>query len=429
MSTAPHDDQNTADRLREAATSIVRTLRDAGHEAYFAGGCVRDRLLGITPNEYDVATSARPDALEHLFKRVHFVGESFGVALVRVMGFTIEVATFRTDGVYSDGRHPDSVQFSDAEHDAQRRDFTINGLFEDPIDEKVIDYVGGRDDLEARVVRAIGDPHQRLHEDRLRMLRAVRFAARFGFSIESETAEAIRLGDGHLKGVSRERIGQEVRKMLSGVNRGVAAWEMQYLGLDTEVLQEPNMTVAPTRVGRLPDDTQFPTPLSAWLLDRHASAEDDGRAVQLERQLQIAERWGQALVASNAELAALRRTLEIHWSLTHHWEGLGVARQKRLAARDEFNQALLLVQAVDRQAFVDIRRRVAALAETELAPEPLVTGDDLIEAGFEPGPQFRKLLDQVYDAQLEGALSSRDQAMELARAIARAGETDEQSEG
>jgi len=422
MSSDAHEDPDSAERLRRAATEIVRTLRNAGHEAYFAGGCVRDRLLGLTPDEYDIATSARPDALGGLFRRVHFVGESFGVALVRNQGFTIEVATFRTDGVYSDGRHPDSVQFSDAEHDARRRDFTINGLFEDPIDERVIDYVGGRDDLEARLVRAIGDPHRRLHEDRLRMLRAVRFAARFGFAIETDTAEAIRLGAGHLKGVSRERIGQEVKKMLCGNNRGVAAWEMQYLGLDTEVLQEPNMTVAPTRLGRLPDKTAFATALAAWLLDRHASETDDGRAEQLDRQLQIAERWGRALVVSNAELAALRRTIEIHWSLTHHWEQLGVARQKRLASQQQFNAGLLLVQAVDRQAFVGIRRRVSELAETELAPAPLVTGDDLIRAGFEPGPQFRKLLEAVYDAQLEGALHTRDEAMELARAIA---QTDE----
>ena len=412
-----------ADALRESAIAVVRRLRDAGYESYFAGGCVRDRLLGLAPTEYDVATSARPHHIAELFKRVHHVGESFGVALVRHKGFTIEVATFRTDGVYSDHRHPDSVTYSDAEHDAQRRDFTINGLFEDPIDDQIIDHVGGRADLEANVVRAIGDAEQRIREDRLRMLRAVRFAARLGFAIDGETADAIRQSARELDGVSRERIGQEVKKMLAGPNRGVAAWELEYLGLDAEVLKEPNMTVAPTRVGRLADDTPYPVALAAWLLDRHEEdlEQMDSRGEQLDRQLYIAERWGRALVLSNDESHRLRKCLEIHWSLTHDWDRLGVARQKRLAASEHFESALVLVQAVDRPEFVSIRRRVIALAETELAPEPLLTGDDLVGAGFEPGPQFRQLLDAVYDAQLEGALSSRDEAIELARAIARNG--------
>lgn len=410
-----------ADAMRAAATGIVRTLRDAGFEAYFAGGCVRDRLLGLSPTEYDVATAARPQHIADLFKRVRHVGESFGVTLVRHKGFTVEVATFRTDGVYSDHRHPDSVTYSDAEHDAQRRDFTINGLFEDPLEDRIIDFVGGRDDLEAKVLRAIGDPDQRLREDRLRMLRGVRFAARFGFALEGATADAIRRSARDLDGVSRERIGNEVRRMLCGPNRGVAAWELQYLGLDAEVLKEPNMAVAPTRVGRLPEDAAFSTALAAWLLDRHEEdlGQMDSRTEQLDRQLYIAQRWGRALVLSNDEQAAFRRCLEIHWSLTHDWDQLGVARQKRLAASEQFDQALLLVQAMDRPAFVDIRRRVIALAETELAPEPLLTGDDLVNAGFEPGPEFRHLLDAVYDAQLEGSLHSRAEALEMARAIAR----------
>ena len=412
-----------AEALRESAVAVVRQLRDAGYEAYLAGGCVRDRLLGRVPMEYDVATAARPHHIAELFKSVHHVGESFGVALVRLKNFTIEVATFRTDGVYSDHRHPDSVTYSDAEHDARRRDFTINGLFEDPIEDKIIDFVDGRADIEAQVLRAIGDADQRIREDRLRMLRAVRFAARFGFAIEGETADAIRKSARDLDGVSRERIGQEIKKMLSGPNRGVAAWELEYLGLDAEVLKEPNMTVAPTRVGRLADDTAYPTALAAWLLDRHEEDLEqlDSRAEQLDRQLYIAERWGRALVLSNDEQHRLRKCLEIQWSLTHDWGRLGVARQKRLAASEHFESALVLVQAVDRPEFVNIRRRVIALAETELAPEPLLTGDDLVASGFKPGPQFRHLLDAVYDAQLEGALSSRGEALDLARAIAKNG--------
>lgn len=414
--------QDDAGRLRTAATSVVRALREAGHESYFAGGCVRDTLLGYAPREYDIATSAKPEQVSELYKRAHFVGEAFGVMLVRQDGFTIEVATFRTDGVYSDKRHPDSVTYSDAEHDAQRRDFTINGLFEDPIENKVIDFVGGQKDLESKLIQAIGDPHARLNEDRLRMLRAVRFAARFGFSIHEETADAIRRGARELTGISRERIGQEVKRMLLDPNRGVAVWELQYLGLDVEVLREPNMTAAPTRVGRLAENALVPMSLAAWLLDRHDSdlQELDTQSEQLDRALYIAERWGRALVLSNAELSELRRCLEIHWSLTNNWEQLGVAKQKRLAASPQFEQALALVQAVDRPGFVNIRRRVVSLAETQLAPEPLLTGDDLVVAGFQPGPQFKKLLDVVYDAQLEGSLSSKEQAINLARAILKA---------
>ena len=170
--------------LRAAAVEVVRVLTQTGYVAYFAGGCVRDRLLGLEPADYDVATDARPEAVGRLFRRSQHVGESFGVMLVSIMGHSLQVATFRTEGVYSDGRHPDTVAFSDAIHDAQRRDFTVNGLFEDPLRGQIIDFVGGQADLKAGLVRAIGDPGARLREDRLRMLRAVRFAARFEFKIE-----------------------------------------------------------------------------------------------------------------------------------------------------------------------------------------------------------------------------------------------------
>ena len=170
--------QPNLDDLRAAAVTVVRDLVEAGHVAYFAGGCVRDRLLGLQPADYDVATSARPEQVKSAFRRVREVGVAFGVMLVRVRSHEIQVATFRTDGVYSDGRHPDTVTFSDAQHDASRRDFTINGLFEDPLQDRIIDFVGGRADLDARMLRAIGDAEARLREDRLRMLRAVRFANR-----------------------------------------------------------------------------------------------------------------------------------------------------------------------------------------------------------------------------------------------------------
>jgi poly(A) polymerase len=398
--------------LRTAAVEVVRTLAEAGHEAYFAGGCVRDRYMGNEPTDYDVATSARPEQVAEFFRKAQQVGESFGVMIVRHRGHVIQVATFRTEGVYSDGRHPDTVSFTDAEHDAGRRDFTINGLFEDPLDDnRIIDYVGGRADLDAKVIRAIGDPHARLREDALRMLRAVRFAARFEFEIEAETAEAIRAAAGDLRGVSRERIGQEVKWMLDHPNRALAAWELQYLGLDGAVLQEACITVAPRRLGRLPDDATYPSALAAWLLDRGVETPDP---------VDHARRWAEALLLSNADRDTLYRVLEIHQTLTSSWPQLGVAGQKRLATRPEFDDALTVLKASDAQAFVDVRRHVLALAETDLAPTPLIDGEDLIALGLAPGPIFKRVLDAVYDAQLEGGLADKAEALRLAKAIAEA---------
>ncbi len=398
--------------LREAAVHIIRVLAEAGHEAYFAGGCVRDRLMGHEPTDYDVATSAPPEEIRRLFRRAQSVGESFGVVLVRHGGHTIEVATFRTDGAYSDGRRPDRVQFSDARSDALRRDFTINGLFEDPLNDRVIDYVEGRHDLQARIIRAIGDPVERLQEDNLRTLRAVRFAARFGFAIESLTAEAIRRQASELRGVSRERIGWEVKRMLCDPNRGVAAWEMQYLSLDAAVLDEPSTPIAPTRVGRLQESVAYPTALAAWLLDRH---ERDGAAGDFS---DVARRWASLLMLSNAERTDFLACLRAYSTLRCGWFSLGVARQKRLAATSAFWEGLAVLLTIDRPRFIDIRRHVGELKKTGLAPSPLIDGTDLIASGFTPGPLFKRVLDAVYDAQLEGGVVSAEEALELARLLA-----------
>lgn len=409
------EQESKAASARRAAKTVVRRLVEAGYTAYFAGGCVRDRLMGHDPLDYDIATDARPSEILQVFPRAQAVGESFGVMLVRHQKHSIEVATFRTEGKYSDGRHPDSVTFTDAQNDAQRRDFTINGMFEDPLNEKIIDYVGGQNDLKAGLIRAIGDPHARLREDRLRMLRAVRFAARFGFAIEEETAQAIREGAGDLRGVSRERIGQELRRMFTDPNRVVAAWQLQYLQLDHVVLNEPHQLVAPVRVGRLPDRSPYPTVLAAWLLDRH---DPPNAATPREQLLTVLSRWAKALILSNAEHAAARKSLDTYVALRDEWSTLGVAQQKRLAASEHFQQGLALYQTLDRPGFVTIQRQVAQLAETGLAPEPLITGDDLIASGFTPGPAFKRMLDAVYDAQLEGQIHNREAALALAHVLA-----------
>jgi len=398
--------------LRTAAVQVVQRLTAAGHESYFAGGCVRDRLLGLEPIDYDIATAATPEEVGMVFKKVQSVGQSFGVVLVRVGGHVIQVATFRTDGVYSDGRHPDAVTFSDAEHDAQRRDFTINGLFEDPIKDTIIDHVGGRADLQARLVRAIGDANARLAEDHLRMLRAVRFAAKFGFAIESETADAVRHNAPKLQGVSRERIGGEVRRMLSDVNRAVAAWELQYLGLDAAIFQEPSRKVAPTRLGHLPEDVAYPTALAAWILDRQIASG--------ELPTETLNRWAGLLMLSNDEHESTAAALDVFRVMGTTWLHLGVAGQKRLAVSAGFQPGLQLLHATDRQAFVDVRRWVLELSKSGLAPPPFITGDDLIAAGLKPGPAFSEVLSSVYDAQLEGSVTTKPDALEMAHAVLRA---------
>ncbi len=406
--------QDTHDDLRTTAIDIVRALTDAGHIAYFAGGCVRDGLMGHSPDDYDIATDARPEAVGDLFRNAHYVGESFGVTLIRLRGHMIHVATFRTDGVYSDGRRPDSVTYTDAEHDAARRDFTINGLFENPLTGDIIDHVGGQADLDAQVIRAIGSPQARLREDALRMLRAVRFAARFEFTIDEATADTIRSMAGDLRGVSRERIGDELKRMLSCPNRARAATELQSLGLDQTVLDGARRTAAPTRLGGLPEDAPYPTALAAWLLDRGEPGDDP----PLDRAL----RWSRALLLSNTDQHALCRTLQIHATLSGDWSRLGVAAQKRLAAQPEFEQALTILQTADRDAGAVVRARQDELARTGLVPTPLITGDDLIGLGLEPGPIFRSVLAAVYDAQLEGGLASREAALALAKAIAESGD-------
>src|SRR5437667_7238524 len=208
--------------FREDALAVVRTLRDAGHVAYFAGGCVRDLLLGLEPKDYDVATDPPPQRVRRLFNNTQAVGAAFGVILVRLGGSQIEVATFRADMEYEDGRRPVGVRFTSAEEDAKRRDFTINGLFLDPIDDRVIDYVGGQEDLKAKVLRAIGEPNHRFEEDHLRLLRAVRFASRFSLTIQPATAGAIASHAPSLTRISPERVGEELRLMLTPITRVVA---------------------------------------------------------------------------------------------------------------------------------------------------------------------------------------------------------------
>jgi len=392
--------------------------------AYFAGGCVRDELLGLDPADYDVATDARPDQISSYFPRTSEVGASFGVVLVRERRLAVEVATFRTDGAYSDKRRPDRVEFADEVGDAGRRDFTINALFLDPLaaDEAgvrgreihghVIDHVGGLEDLERGVVRAVGDPAARLSEDHLRALRAVRFAARFKFRIDGDTEEAIRSHAGELQGVSRERIGDELRRMMAaGETRANAVWMLQFLGLDAPVLGS-HVDRVPRVLGRLGAGVSYAACLAAWAVDR-------GEIVELSQIAGLVRTWREALCLSNEERDTMRAVLTGLGTLEREWAALGVAGQKRAAAAGWFGEAMQLLAARNREEFVRCRRRVLELEQSPggIHPEPLVTGGDLMAIGIRPGPGLGEALERVYDAQLEGRVGSKAEALELARSL------------
>ena len=396
---------------REFAVWIARRLREHDHVAYLAGGCVRDRLIGLTPVDYDIATDARPDRIKSLFRSAIGVGESFGVVLVRRGDLVTEVATFRSDGEYSDGRRPDSVRFGDEQADAARRDFTINAIFEDPLDGTLIDYFGGQSDLDARTLRAVGDPDQRLSEDRLRVLRAVRFAARFDLEIESGTSAAIVRHASLLGSVSRERIGIELRKMLADPGRARAVNLLEDFGLDEQVLGGAHKKAdhAFQMIARMPSAPIDPmNALAAWLLDRGA-VNKPGLIKQVVSHLLL----------SNNESKQLSRTLQIVHVIEDDWRKLGVAPRKRLAADHWFSAALSLLKLRDQKLAESVDSDLAVLARTGIAPAPLVDGDALVEAGLTPGPVFRQILDAVYDAQLEQRVATHQDALELALQLAR----------
>ncbi len=403
--------------ILEVATALVRSLQEHGHVAYFAGGCVRDRLLGIEPAEYDIATDAVPDKLKTLFPGSHLVGESFGVVLVRSRGHTFDIATFRSEGAYSDHRHPDEVTFCDAEEDSRRRDFTINGIFYDPIECTHIDYHGGRADLENRLLRSIGVARDRFEEDHLRMLRAVRFASRFGLAIDPETRDAIASNAGELKGVSRERIGNEIRRMAIEGDWAAAVQSMSELGLEEAVLGSATADADWIRCRHLQAASvaaaeRHQASIAAWLLDRSRSG--DGESLETAHLDEIGDR----LVSSNNDRLRLADIIGIHGILEDSWGDLSVSSQKRLAVRHGFESATVLVEAVDSARAGRIRMRVQELSETGLQPEPLLGGHDLIQLGLKPGPHFSRMLDQVYDAQLEGRIGQRGEALELAGRLA-----------
>lgn len=420
---------------REFALDVVRRLRAAGYEALWAGGCVRDMLLGLAPDDYDVATSARPEQVRDLFgpRRTIPVGESFGVIIVkgpRDAG-TIEVATFRTEGPYIDGRRPSSVAFCTPAEDAQRRDFTINGMFYDPLDEQIHDYVDGQSDLTNGIVRAIGDPFSRFIEDKLRMLRAVRMTARFRFSLDEPTALAIRQMAGEILVVSQERIAQELKKMLVHAERRRAlelAADAALLpivlpelapfipDIEEEAVDTPNRQSWDLLLRRL-ELLRSPSFELALAVTLSVSAEQRPREVA-----DLVSTCCRRLKLSNKELEQTQWLLENRDSLRNA-EQQPVAQLKRLLIHPQISDLLAFARANAEAAnapFTDIEWVEQFLRDTPpeiLNPPPLLTGDDLIRQGFRPGPNFKSILDKVRDAQLEGRVQTRDEALALAEKL------------
>ncbi len=410
---------------RSDATSVVRTLRDAGHVAYFAGGCVRDELLGLEPKDYDVATDAPPDVVRKVFRNTQAVGAAFGVVLVRVGNSQIEVATFRTDGKYEDGRRPESVHFTTAEEDAKRRDFTINGMFLDPLTREVIDYVGGQNDLAAKTLRAIGIADERFAEDHLRMLRAVRFASKFSLTEQADTEAAIKRHAPLLARISPERIADELRRMLTARERDVALHHLQRLGLLNVILrflpeQSPEISTGNFRV--LPAISQmrgvepvsFSLALAAVTLEYRLQTRGEAALVELTSPTAVTHTKAamrKALKISNDEERALGGILSFGELIAS--EAPTVAQLKRFLAKPFADDARVLMRAIGSLA-VRHEKALARLSTTEFAPEPFVTGDDLAAAGLRPGPMFRRILDAVYDAQLEDRVTSKVDALRMA---------------
>ena len=397
---------------RSTALWVLRRLRDAGFEALFAGGCVRDMLLRRRCNDYDVATNASPLQVKRLFDHVLLVGAAFGVAMVIRRGRKVEVTTFRSDVSYSDGRRPDAVRFSSREEDAQRRDFTINGMFYDPIAEEVIDTVGGREDLERRIVRTIGQPEQRFAEDYLRMVRAVRFAVALEFQIESATAAAIAETAERITAISGERIFDELGKMLARKTAPAAMRKLRELGLARHIL--PELLAEPLlweeslqRVEAVAGRRQMGLSLGALLAGLPAG--------DIRR---IARRWG----ASN-DLAAELCFYGDHLGDWPQAAAMPLCDFKRLMASGWFEDLHSLWKAEERRLTgktAEARRiadRAAGIAIAEVAPPPYVSGDDLIAMGLKAGPSLGRVLRQLYDAQLNGEIRSRDEAFERAREI------------
>jgi putative nucleotidyltransferase with HDIG domain len=430
--------------METLARQVVGTLRSAGYQAYLVGGCVRDLLLGCQPKDFDVSTDAPPERIVELFPGSGQVGAHFGVVLVKGAGGHVEVATFRSDRDYTDGRRPSSVRFeTDPRQDVLRRDFTINGLMMDPETGEVLDFVGGRADIEKGLVRAIGDPEIRFREDHLRMLRAVRFAARLRFAIEPATLAAIRRNRAAIANVSAERIRDELARILT---EGGARYGFELLdatGLIENLLPE---VAAMKGVAQPPefhpegdvwvhtllllDKFERPTAALAW----GALLHDVGKpsTFRVAERIRFDGHVEEGVRLAHGILHRLRFSREdqeqVEALVANHMRFKDVGRMKestlkrflrmpRFAEHLELHRLDCLAASGRLDNYEFVRRKLEELPEEQLKPAPLLTGRDLIAAGYTPGPRFSKMLTAVEDAQLEGRIHSSEEALELVKEL------------
>ncbi len=427
---------------RAAADHFARRLIDAGHVAYFAGGCVRDKLLGIQPKDYDIATSATPAEVLTLFPKSNEVGAHFGVVIAKHDGEHVEIATFRTDGSYKDGRRPEAVEFSTPKHDAQRRDFTINGLFENPLTGEVIDFVGGRADLDAKVIRAIGDAKERFTEDSLRLLRAVRFSTTLGFEIEAGTYAAIKECAPLLERISPERIRDEFSKILvlprrrrglemladSGLIAHFMPEVLKMIGCEQPPEWHPEgdvFTHTCIMLEMLEPDASLELGLAVLLHDIakppcQTFDEEAGGRIRFNGHDAMGAEMADAILRrlrySNDTIAAVVPMVARHMQFMNVQQ-MRTAKLKRFMAEPHFQQEMELhrVDCGSSNGFTDnhefLQKKAAEFAAEPLIPPPLVTGRDLIKLGLKPSPRFKEILEAIETEQLEGRILDREQAM------------------
>jgi len=395
---------------KQAAIKIIKRLQRDGFQALLAGGCVRDMLLGRRANDYDVATDARPKDVIRLFKRTLKVGAKFGVVIVLIDGQQVEVATFRTEADYADGRHPAVVEFANAAEDASRRDFTINGMFYDPAKEKVIDYVNGQGDLKGRIVRTIGKPAERFAEDYLRMLRAVRFCTQLGFSIEPATWLAICRNARNIVRISGERIAIELESILVSPNRSTGASMLIESGLAEAIF--------PAFAGQ---KAKFAVRVLSQLR-RKVDFGSGNACLFAGCETEFAIEKCRVLKLSRSQNKHIKFLLTGRGKLLN--EQMSLAELKKILAEPYFWDLYELQRAIQKAkdggrksiaALIKLRKRIKELGDVELRPKPLLNGRDLIRLGAVPGPALGQLSQEMYIAQLEGILQKPQQAKEWAQ--------------
>jgi putative nucleotidyltransferase with HDIG domain len=426
---------------KEHALDILRELRAHGFEAYFVGGCVRDLLLKKAPKDFDIATSATPPQVQKLFPKTVPVGAQFGVMLVVKGDHPFEVATFRADKGYQDGRRPTAVAFTNAKEDAVRRDFTVNGLFMDPLGKKVLDWVEGKKDLKRKLIRAIGDPRKRFSEDKLRMLRAVRFASVLGFKIEPRTLAALKKFAPQIKTVSNERVRDELVKMFTGPRPALALELLDKSGLLKHVLPEvEKMKGVQQPKAYHPEGDVFKH--TKLLLEQLSNADltlafgallhDVGKPPTFRRADRIRFNGHESVGARMTEdiLTRLRFSNEDKARIVACVEGhmrfkdvkqMKVSTLKKMMQRETYETELeqhridCLASHGDLSNWKFLKKKAKELSRDQIRPEPLLRGQDLIEMGYKPGPQMGQILRALEEAQLEGKVQTADEARSWAR--------------